>query len=143
MRTIGVLASVALLGLIGCGNDNRSTTPRTGQTTTPSERSTTGSTSRAPTDKMSQSAPGSPTAATTPMSDADRALAQRVEETLRKNSSLAPAAQNVQVHANGGEITLHGSVNSEQEKTDMASAAQQVSGVTRVNNQLEVASASR
>jgi osmotically-inducible protein OsmY len=77
------------------------------------------------------------------MSEADRTLAQRVEDALRKNTTLASAAQNVQVYANNGEITLRGSVSSEQEKTNMVSAAQQVAGVTRVNNQLEVASASR
>ncbi|HXG17987.1 MAG TPA: BON domain-containing protein [Methylomirabilota bacterium] len=142
MRKIGVLASLALIGLIGC-TDNRSTTDRTGQTTSPSERSTAGSASTAPAERPSPSAPGAPPAATTSMSEADRTLAQRVEDALRKNTTLASAAQNVQVYANNGEITLRGSVSSEQEKTNMVSAAQQVAGVTRVNNQLEVASASR
>jgi osmotically-inducible protein OsmY len=77
------------------------------------------------------------------MSEADRQLAQRVESALRENSSLASIAQNVQVAAKNGEVTLRGSVSNEQEKTNIASAAKQVAGVSKVENQLEVASASR
>jgi len=77
------------------------------------------------------------------MTDADRALAQRVEETLRQDTGIASAAQNIQVHANNGQVTLKGSVGSQQEKMDLASKAQQVTGVAQVDNQLTVASASR
>jgi osmotically-inducible protein OsmY len=77
------------------------------------------------------------------MSESDRQLAQRVESALRENSSLASIAQNVQVAAKNGEVTLRGSVSNEQEKTNIASAAKQVAGVSKVENQLEVASASR
>jgi osmotically-inducible protein OsmY len=76
------------------------------------------------------------------MSETDRALAQRVEDALRKNSALASAAQNVQVQANNGEVILKGSVNNEQEKANIAAEAQKIAGVSKVNNQIEVASAS-
>jgi len=76
------------------------------------------------------------------MNETDRALAQRVEDALRQNSSLAPAAQNVQVQAKNGEVILKGSVNNEQEKANITSTAQKVAGVSKVNNQIEVASAS-
>jgi osmotically-inducible protein OsmY len=77
------------------------------------------------------------------MTDADRALAQRVEDALRQDSTLVASVPNVQVYVNNGEVTLRGSVNSQEEKTNFAAKAQQVAGVTRVNNQLEVSSASR
>jgi osmotically-inducible protein OsmY len=72
------------------------------------------------------------------MSDTDRALAQRVEQMLREDTTLATAAQNIQVHASNGQVTLMGSVGSQQEKTNLESKAQQVAGVTQVNNQLTV-----
>jgi osmotically-inducible protein OsmY len=72
------------------------------------------------------------------MSDTDRALAQRVEQMLREDTTLATAAENIQVHASNGQVTLMGSVSSQQEKTDLESKAQQVAGVTQVNNQLTV-----
>jgi len=77
------------------------------------------------------------------MSETDRALAQLVKDSLQKNAEAASVTENVQVHANNGEITLRGSVNSEQEKASMGTAAQQVAGVKSVDNQLEVVSASR
>jgi osmotically-inducible protein OsmY len=77
------------------------------------------------------------------MSDSDQDLAQRVEQTLREDATLAEAAQNIQVHASNGQVTLMGSVNSQQEKNNLESKAQQVTGVTQVHNQLTIASASR
>jgi len=77
------------------------------------------------------------------MSEADQELAQRVSETLRQDDTLAMAAQNITVLANNGTVTLRGSVGSEQEKNDLAAKAQEVAGVTQVNNELEVSSASR
>src|SRR5690606_12442957 len=72
----------------------------------------------------------------------DQELVSRVQEALKQDPALASTAQNIQVSASNGEVTLSGSVNSEQEKADIGAKAQQVTGVTQVNNQLEVASAS-
>lgn len=116
MKGIAILASIAFAGLLGC-TDNQ------------------------PVDRTGQAPP--PAVVVPEMSEADRALAQRVEDALRQNSSLASAAENVQVYANNGEVTLRGSVNNEQEKTNIGSAAGQVAGVAKVNNQIEVISASR
>jgi len=128
MKKFAVLASIALLSVLGCDRDNRRANDRVA--TPPASSPTTPS--------MSSPASGTPV-----MSEADRVLAQRVEEALRQDSTLASAARNVQVHAESGEITLHGSVNNQQEKMDLGTKAQQVVGVTRVNNQLVVTSASR
>jgi osmotically-inducible protein OsmY len=77
------------------------------------------------------------------VTEADRALAEKVQTALRQDPTMASAAQYVQVQAKNGEITLQGSVNTQQEKAALESKVQQVVGVSRVNNQLVVASVSR
>ena len=138
MNTRALLTTAFLIGLMGCTNDNQ-TANRT--------NSPTPSTSPAPSipGETKRNVPGTGTATTAAptMTDADRALAQRVEDALRQDSTLVASAPNVQVYVNNGEVTLRGSVNSQEEKTNFAAKAQQVAGVTRVNNQLEVSSASR
>jgi osmotically-inducible protein OsmY len=129
MKKFSILASVALLSILGCNRDDRRAND---QVTTPPSASSPVSPGM-----------GASTSAMPAMGEADRALAQRVEEALRQDSTLASAVRDVQVHASSGEITLRGSVSNQQEKTDLGSKAQQVAGVTRVNNQLNVTSASR
>lgn len=132
-----LIASIALIGLIGC-TDNRSTT------STPERTGSSSSHSGSVTDRTAQTPATTPSTTTAAaMSEADRTLAQQVENSLKQNQQLASATQNIQVHANNGEVTLQGSVNSQQEKTNIGDAARQVAGVTRVNNELEVSSASR
>jgi osmotically-inducible protein OsmY len=129
MKGIALLTSIAFIGVIGC-TDNQ-TADKTGQNPPV-----------APSDRAVQNAPN-PSTGTPVASEPDHALAQRVEDTLRQDSTLAPAAQNVEVEANGGAVVLRGSVSNEQEKANIGKAAQQVAGVSRVDNQLEIASASR
>jgi len=142
MKTLAVLTSIAFVGLIGC-TDNQPV-DRTGQApspeSTPSEERTT---QTAPSSETAPSPGTSAAPGLAEMDDADRTLAKQVEDALRQNSALASAAQNIQVQANDGEVTLSGSVSNEQEKADIESAAEQVTGVSRVDNQIEVASASR
>lgn len=120
MKTFAVLTSIAFLCVLGCNRDNRRADERTAV-------------------PPSVGVPGGVPV----MSEADRTLAQRVEAALRQDTTLASAARNIQVSATSGEVTLRGSVSNQQEKTDLGSKAQQVTGVTRVNNQLVVTSASR
>jgi osmotically-inducible protein OsmY len=133
-----ILASIAFISLLGC-TDDRKAENKTGQTSTTTHTTTT------TTEKSGNNPPGiaetSPTGSSA-MSETDRALAQRVEDALKKNAALAPAAQNVQVQAMNGEVVLRGSVNNEQEKANIAAEAQKVAGVSKVTNQIEVASAS-
>ena len=132
MKKVVILSSIALAALLGC-TDNRKA-----DKTTPSSAPTT-------TSRMTQNAPSNETSTTglSDVSDADRALAQRIESDLRNNSTLAPAVQDIQVHAKNGEVTLRGSVNNEQEKANIGSAVQQMEGVSKVNNQIQITSASR
>jgi len=112
------LAGIALIGTLGCDSGQRTNT--ISPTTSPSV-----------------------TSALPAMSEADRVLAQKVQAMLRQDAAVASVAQNVQIHAMNGEITLQGSVSTQQEKAALESKAQQVAGVSRVNNQLTVSSATR
>jgi len=123
-----IFSTIALVGLLGC---NR-TTDNTSSSAPPA---TTGQTQ--------QTAPGTAKTGLPEMSDADHLFAQRVENDLRQNSAVASAAQNIHVYAHNGEVTLQGSVNSEQEKASIGSTVQQITGVTKVDNQIQVANASR
>jgi hypothetical protein len=118
MNKMVFLAGIALIGTLGCDSNQRTNT--ISPTTSPSV-----------------------TANLPAMTDADRVLAERVQDTLRQDTAVSSAAQQVQIHAKNGEITLQGSVNTQEEKTALENKAQQVTGVSRVNNQLTVTSASR
>lgn len=129
MKKLALLASVVFIGALGCTKDNQTVSPTP---STSSTRSTPSDTAR-----------NIPTTGTPAMTDADHALAQRIQDVWRQDSTLASSAPNVQVYVNNGEVTLRGSVNSQEEKTNFGMKAQQVAGVTRVNNNLEVSNASR
>lgn len=130
MKNILVLASFALVTTLGCDQYNRPTTVNPDRTSN-APPAVTSPGPGAPENRTA--APGLPA-----MSDTDRALAQRVEQLLREDTTLATAAQHVQVHASNGQVTLMGSVTSQQEKTEVESKAQKVAGVTQVNNQLTI-----
>lgn len=72
----------------------------------------------------------------------DEALEQRVASSLREDTALAALAPNITVDANNGTVTLQGSVNSEQQRTDIESKVRSIAGVTQVTNNLKISSAS-
>lgn len=73
-------------------------------------------------------------------SQSDRTLAQQVSQELRANGSLSSALSQVSISVDDGRITLHGSVKSEEQKRQIESAIQRVTGVSSVDNQLQVGS---
>jgi len=97
--------------------------------------------------------PSTPPAATSPSgvppsgsgqtSVTDEALKQRVTSSLREDTSLAAVVPNITVNANNGTVTLQGSVNSQQQRTDIESKVRSIAGVTQVTNNLKISSASR
>lgn len=78
--------------------------------------------------------------------DNDEQLARKVKAMLTQEATGTyglmshQIARNVKVSANDGEITLTGTVPTEQDKSVLGIRAGEVSGVTKVNNQLAVAS---
>jgi osmotically-inducible protein OsmY len=81
--------------------------------------------------------PAPPASATT---DSDQKLSDQVRTAIFGGTaeSTTDAAKNIQVSAIGSTVTLKGSVKTEEEKTRIETAAKAVSGVTKVDNQLEV-----
>jgi len=128
-----VCAVFAGLSILGCdSNTNRPVT---------SDRTTSPPSSPAPSATNPSATSSSPSAAAT--SATDQALAQRITSSLREDSSLAGTAPNITVEVNNGTVTLKGSVNSQQQRSDIESKVRNITGVTQVVNNLEVASASR
>jgi len=72
-------------------------------------------------------------------SAADHALNQRIRQTLHAEPSLGMSAEKVRLSTDNGEVTLQGTVTTEKEKADIAAKVQQVAGVKKVNNQLQMA----
>jgi BON domain len=72
------------------------------------------------------------------MTETDRTLNQRIRQALGTDLTLAVASQNVHLRTENGEVTLHGSVATDKEKVVMATKVQQLTGVRKVTNALEV-----
>ena len=68
----------------------------------------------------------------------DRKLVAEVRRAIVDDKSLSTSAHNVKVVANGGVVTLRGPVTSEEEKAKVERHAQQVAGVSSVENQLDI-----
>jgi len=81
--------------------------------------------------------------AVTPMnqgeSEQDITITQQVRQDVVGNDALSTSAKNVKIITAEGVVTLRGPVTSAQEKTEVGQLAKNVSGVKRVDNQLEIA----
>lgn len=73
-------------------------------------------------------------------SDHDIAITQNVRKAIVDDDALSTNAKNVKVITVGGVVTLRGPVANAAEKATIAEKARTVAGVTRVDNQLEIAS---
>jgi hypothetical protein len=71
--------------------------------------------------------------------EADRALNQRIRQALTADAALGKSTERVQLNTENGEVTLQGAVATEKEKADIGLKVQQVAGVKKVNNQLQMA----
>ena len=70
-------------------------------------------------------------------SEADRKLTQEIRKAIVADDTLSTNAKNVKVVTINGVVTLRGPVANEQEKHKVASKANGIAGVKRVDNQLE------
>lgn len=68
----------------------------------------------------------------------DRKLLAAVRRAVVGDKSLSTSAHNVKMTSHGGVVTLRGTVRSEEEKSKVEQLAQQVSGVSSVENSLGV-----
>lgn len=81
----------------------------------------------------------SPTPFNQSESKADLTITQKIRQAVMADKSLSTDAKNVKIITINGVVTLRGPVASDSEKANIEKKASQVSGVTKVNNQLEVA----
>ena len=70
-------------------------------------------------------------------SEADRSVTQHVRSALVGDDALSSNGKNVKIVTQDGVVTLRGPVKSAGEKAAIATLAERVSGVKRVDNQLE------
>jgi len=79
------------------------------------------------------------TAQDQPNTESDRVLTQRVRQALMATDALSTNARNVKIITVDGVVTLRGPVDSGTEKARVAAAAAEIAGVSKVNDQLDVA----
>jgi len=72
-------------------------------------------------------------------SQADLDLTQRVRQAVVADKSLSTTAHNIKIITVDGVVTLRGPVASAQEQATVVAVAQQIAGVKKVENHLEVA----
>jgi len=72
----------------------------------------------------------------------ERRITHEIHQAILDDPSLSAAAQDIQVTIKDGVVTLRGPVQSRQEKAQVAAAAQRVSGITRIDNRLDIVSVS-
>lgn len=83
---------------------------------------------------------GAGTAGDQSPSTADLGIARSIREAIAADPALSTNARYVTIISSNGVLTLRGSVYSASEKAAVGAAAQRAAGVTRVENDLEVAS---
>ena len=122
---------VALCGALGCNRNETSEIDTSRETARAVEPDNTKK-------NEGDDRPGAVTAQDQGGSEQDRTITQQVRQAVVKDDSLSTAAKNVKIVTIEGVVTLRGPVKSNEEKTTLASFAQNVEGVKRVDNQLEV-----
>jgi osmotically-inducible protein OsmY len=78
------------------------------------------------------------TASDQPENETDRKIIQEIRKSIVSDDSLSTTGKNVTVVSENGNVTLRGNVKDQSEKEKIASTAQQVTGVAKVDNQLTV-----
>ena len=118
------LSAMAML-LASCGNMDRSKDNSQTSSEEPKDRRTA----------LANEGSSQNTATT----EADRRLVQDVQRALSSQKNVPQEAnRSIQINANNGVVQLKGTVASNEVRDNAASAARSVSGVRRVDNQLQV-----
>ena len=127
----GVLGLIVAFLVIGCSKEDRSSNDQPSQTAAV-EADNSGRNVRDRNDATK-------TAGDQSESEADRTISQNIRQAVVADDSVSTNGKNVKIITAEGVVTLRGPVKSEQEKTNIAAKAQQIAGVKRVDNQLEIA----
>src|SRR5262249_23506189 len=78
-----------------------------------------------------------PTAGEQGNNESDLRITREVRKAVMDDAKLSPTAKNAKIICKDGVVTLSGPVKSNQEKSQIVAVVQRVSGVKRVDNQLE------
>ena len=131
MKT-SVLALVLVVSFLGCGKNNEV-----------SKSDEPAQTAAVEPDNSGRNVRDADGATKTPgdqsESEPDRTITQNVRQAVTADDSISTNGKNVKIITVDGTVTLRGPVKSEQEKTNIAAKAQQIAGVKKVDNQLEIA----
>ena len=68
----------------------------------------------------------------------DRDITQQIRQSIMKDKSLSTYAHNVKIVTQGGQVTLKGPVQSEDEKKAIEAKAAEVAGENKVSSELNV-----
>jgi len=128
----GVLALVLAFSFLGCGKNNEASKSDEPAQTAAVEPDNSG--------RNVRDADGTTkTSGDQSESETDRTITQNVRQAVTADDSISTNGKNVKIITVDGTVTLRGPVKSEQEKTNIAAKAQQIAGVKKVDNQLEIA----
>jgi osmotically-inducible protein OsmY len=130
MRT-GVLGLMLAFLVVGCAKDDRSKNDQPSQTAAVAVDNS-GVNVRDRNDATKTSGDQSE-------SEADRTISQNIRQAVVADDSVSTNGKNVKIITAEGVVTLRGPVKSENEKTNIGAKAQQIAGVKKVDNQLEIA----
>jgi hyperosmotically inducible periplasmic protein len=70
--------------------------------------------------------------------EADRTITQKIRQAIMNDSALSTNAKNIKIITINGVVTLRGPVANSQEKESIARKVNDVQGIVKVDNQLEV-----
>lgn len=70
--------------------------------------------------------------------EADRAITQKIRQAIMSDDFLSTNAKNIKIITIDGVVTLRGPVSSAKEKEAIAAKVNEIQGITKVDNQLEV-----
>jgi len=128
----GILALVLAFSVLGCGKNNEASKSDEPAQTAAVEPDNSG--------RNVRDADGTTkTSGDQSESETDRTITQNVRQAVTADDSISINGKNVKIITVDGTVTLRGPVKSEQEKTNIAAKAQQIAGVKKVDNQLEIA----
>jgi osmotically-inducible protein OsmY len=133
-KAVAALLPVAIICIAGGCSGKLDSKSRSSETATSSADLKPESTAANDQDRGSTAATPTDQAQTGP----DVKITQDVQQAIMADTALAATAPNVKVITVSGVVTLSGPVKTPQEKQLVADKAQQVAGVIRVDNQLDV-----
>jgi osmotically-inducible protein OsmY len=91
--------------------------------------------------QVASSQPGTYANPTQSSMEMDRALADRVKDALRNNANTGSMAPNINVSAQNGSVTLTGTVPNDQQRQMVDNLVRNVTGVSSVYDQMQIAAA--